>query len=158
MTRRSILRGLALLAAVATGMEFRRRSFRIAELSMSPVLQPGDYVLTVPATRRLRRGEVLVLQHPLRPGLHLVKRVVGLPGETVEVGEEGVSVEGILLVEPWAHGRHRTTGSWRLGTEEIFVLGDQRPWSIDDGPIPIGAVVGRVVLRTWPPHRVGILA
>lgn len=112
-----------------------RLLFRIAEQSMVPALLPGDYVLTLPVRNRLQRGDVVVFEHPQRPRFYLVKRVTGLPGDTVE-------------------GR-----ASRLGHDQVFVLGDQRAWSADDGrtlgPLPIRAVRWRVVLRVWPLHRVG---
>ncbi|MGH9166787.1 MAG: signal peptidase I [Acidimicrobiia bacterium] len=113
-----------------------RLLFRIAEQSMAPALLPGDYVLTLPARNRLRRGDVVVFEHPLRPGFYLVKRVIGLPGDTLDGEDCG-----------------------RLGPDQVFVLGDQGAWSADDGrtlgPLPSRALRWRVVLRVWPPHRVG---
>lgn len=134
MAPRKLWWGVAVGTVAA--LPLARLLFRIAEQSMAPALLPGDYVLTLPVRHRLQRGDVVVFEHPQRPGFYLVKRVTGLPGDTVK-GQD----------------------SRRLGPDQVFVLGDQRAWSADDGrtlgPLPSRALRRRVVLRVWPPHRVG---
>ena len=124
---------------------------------MAPALLPGDYLIA----RRLRttpqRGDVVVFEHPSRPGFFLVKRVVGLPGETVDIAGGQVNVEARPLAEPWADGPTTHDGHWDMGERELFVLGDARAASIDDsrslGPVP--GVKWRAILRYWPIHRWG---
>ena len=108
------------------------RPFRIeiAGRSMVPTLEAQDWALAVRA-RRVRPGDVVVVEHPGRPGFELVKRVVAGPDDRAPDGRE-------------------------LGKEEVWVEGDALAASTDSrsfGPVGSDAVVGRVVLVLWPPAR-----
>lgn len=151
----------ALVSAVSVAvLRARLTRFRIAEQSMAPLLVPGDHVVAVRAGAP-RRGVVVVFEHPARPGFELVKRVIGLPGETVEIADGRLRIDGADLLDPWARGATRPEGVWRLSSSEVFVLGDQRARSSADsrslGPVPISRLAWRVVGRCWPPRRAGVL-
>lgn len=138
----------------------------VAGESMTPALQPGDYLV-------LRRGapppgaeygRIVATRDP-RPegdGRLLLKRIVGLPGESLRVGG-GVQVNGRALVEPYAHGetpaeQHRAIN--RLEAGHFFLLGDHRGASTDSrdfGPVPTERIQGTAALRYWPPARFGRL-
>ncbi|MDP8959358.1 MAG: signal peptidase I [Actinomycetota bacterium] len=143
---------------VGLAVAIRRLGFEIAEHSMVPVLQPGDYVIALPLRRPPRRGELVVFEHPHRPGFFLVKRVVGLPSETVEIRSGFVLVEDGRLAEPWAGRPTPGEGRWALAGDRVFVLGDRRAHSAADGrdlgPLPLGSL-RRVAFRYWPPARIG---
>lgn len=105
-----------------------------------------------------KRGQVVVF-HPdaERQQDPLIKRVIGLPGETVEVRDGAVWVNGRRLDEPYLNGMVTTCyghcAPLTLGPDEYFVLGDNRPNSRDSrafGAIHLDQIVGRVVLRYWP--------
>lgn len=132
--------------------------FEVAEYSMYPTLEPGDYLLVgKPLTPE--RGAIVIFPHPRRPAFPLIKRVVGLPGEIVEVASGQVKVNGHPLIEPWAYGPTVGEKTWELGSNEVFVLGDNRPASADDsrgiGPLSGDDVAWQVRLRYWPPSRFG---
>ena len=96
---------------------------------MAPTLAPGDWALVV-TTVRYRRGDVVVVEHPGRPGYEMVKRLVGLPGDRV--------AERIL------------------GDDELWVEGDYEPASTDSrqfGPVRADALKAKVLLVYWPPQR-----
>jgi type IV secretory pathway protease TraF len=98
---------------------------------MAPVLRPDDWVIAVrPAS--IRRGAIVVLEHPERPGFELIKRVTGLPGDSL----------GALTLRP--------DQFWVAG-EELRASSDSR-WF---GPISRPAIRGVAVLRYWPPRRIG---
>ena len=147
--------GLAIgVAAAAAAWAAARRAgaFRIAVAgdSMVPALEPGQFVM---ATRpqRLHRGDVVVVRRPERP-VDIVKRLIGLPGDRLEVRDGVVEVNGQLVVEPYARGTG-PPGSWELGDDEFLVLGDKRDRSSDGrafGPVPRSAIVGVVRFRYWP--------
>ncbi len=136
----------------------------VAGDSMSPGLLPGDFLLLrrgAPA-RDAAYGHVVITDDP-RPegaGRVLLKRIVGLPGEALRVGG-GVQVNGRRLIEPYAHGddpvsQHR--GVHRLDDDTYFLLGDHRAASTDSrdfGPVPRDRITGTVLLRYWPPERIG---
>jgi signal peptidase I len=105
----------------------------VAGASMRPTLEPGDWALAV-RTRRVRRGDVVVVEHPERPGFELVKRVTHLRGD--------VAPDGLGLVD------------------RVWVEGDDPEGSSDSrsfGPLPIGLVRGRVWVVWWPPGRIRAL-
>ncbi len=150
--------------ALAVGFAWLRgkvRRYEIAEHSMAPTLLPGDYVVAVAIRRPVVRGDVVILDHPDRPGFELVKRVIGLPGELVTVANGQVHIDGAVLPEPWADGPTLPGGEWRLGSDEIFLLGDHRAASAGDsrelGAVPAQSAAWSVEFRYWPVGRIGIV-
>jgi signal peptidase I len=93
----------------------------------------------------------------------LIKRLIGLPGDTLTIRDGGVYLNGAPLMEPYLSGETTSCttycGPLTLGPDEYFFLGDNRPVSRDSrafGPIAAEQIVGQVILRYWPPARVGI--
>ncbi len=148
---------IAAAAGILVSRDFTR--FSVVEESMAPALLPGDYLIAKRVRRPPNRGDVVVFEHPTRAGFHLIKRVVGLPGERVDIAGGQVHVNSRPLAEPWANGPTTGEGSWQLGASEAFVLGDSRADSADDsrtlGPIALEALEWRAVLRYWPLTRAG---
>lgn len=135
------------------------RRFEVADRSMSPALEPGDYLIAR-SDSNPRRGDLVVFQHPGRTGFWLVKRLVGLPGENLTITGGEVQVDGSPLDDPWATGPTEPPGEWRLRPDEAFVLSDARPFTRADsrslGPIALESL-HRVAFRYWPPGRIGYL-
>lgn len=107
----------------------------------------------------LRRGQVVVFydQPPQPASIPLIKRLIGLPGDTIEIRDGQVFINNRLLDEPYVHGKLTTGGRYGgpliLGDAEYFFMGDNRPNSRDSrhfGPIPADQIVGLVVIRYWP--------
>ncbi len=121
---------------------------------MAPALFPGDFVVAIHTTR-IRRGDIVVLRHPTRLDVELVKRVVGLPYERVDVTGGAIAIDGVAMPE-LGTATEAADGSWDL-EDELFVLGDNRAASTEDsrnlGGIPVESGVWRVVWRYWPPRR-----
>ncbi|HHC08037.1 MAG TPA: signal peptidase I [Actinobacteria bacterium] len=159
--RRMTAAGLALAAIGVTLATSRWRRFAIVESSMEPALEPGDWVLARRATGPLRRGDVVVFPDPLESDRFLVKRVVGLGGERIELVDGRVLVDGRPLDDPWGRGPTRPSDVWDVPDDAVFVLGDRRTVSAGDsrriGPLPRSRIGWRVVARYWPPGRVGSL-
>ncbi len=122
-----------LLAATAAAYGFLRwRPFRVEVEgpSMRPMLEPGDWAIAV-VPARVRRGDVVVVEHPDRPGFDLVKRVIGVPGD--------VAPDGFRLVDA------------------VWVEGDDPERSTDSrefGPVAVARVRGRLRVLWWPPERI----
>ena len=118
---------------------------------MEPALRPGDYVLARKSGSSFLLGDIVIFPDPDRPDFELVKRVVGLPGATVALEAGRVLVDGDPLPEPWAEIDTADQGTWTVGSDEIFVLGDQRRRSSRDsrtlGPIAASAAGWTVRLR-----------
>jgi len=153
--------------------------FRVPTSSMEPTLvcaKPGlgctgsfnDRVLVARIVYRFRnpsRGEIAVFHAPplaqqrCEEGGTYLKRVIGLPGETVSERDGYVYVDGRRLAEPYIQSRERDseTHVWpRLGPQQYFVMGDNRIGSCDSrvwGPVNRSAFIGPVVARYWPPSR-----
>lgn len=116
------------------------RRFVISEKSMSPALQPGDRFVAR-RLRRPRRGSVVFFPHPDRGDFWLAKRIVGLPGESIDVDDGEVTVDGDVLAEPWTVDLTSPSGEWKVPERHVFVLSDARHRTRADsrtlGPIPM---------------------
>lgn len=149
----------AVAVATAIGLSGRWRRYEIRESSMEPQLSQGDYVLARARSRPLERGEIVIVPHPEVPGFELAKRVIGLPGEVVDLSNGYVHINGVVLAETWADGPTRPDGEWTLDSSSVFVLGDNRPASAADsrtlGPIDASLIKWCVVARYWPPGKTG---
>ncbi len=138
----------------------RFRRFEVTDHSMAPLLSPGDYLLTrlIRPDRQPRRGDVVVFRSGDR---YFVKRVIGLPAETVSIEGGLLLIDGVPLGEPWWTAATRPDGVWRVPPDSWFVLGDNRPHSAGDsrqgGPIDRDALHSVVVARYWPLRTIGRL-
>lgn len=170
--RRSVLETLdaTIFAAVLSLViiTFVVQAFYIPSGSMEPTLQVGDRILVSKFSYRLgpiRRGDIIVFRFPLSPTRDFVKRVVALPGETVELREGLVLINGKPLSElyptPLPGGERACTSSYgpkRVPEGQYFVLGDNRCNSEDSrffGFVPAQNVVGKALLIYWPLQRAG---
>jgi signal peptidase I len=154
---------------------FVGQPYQVEMHSMQGTLEPGQYVFVDKLTPRFdsyHRGDIVVFGAPeeagRQEGVPFIKRVIGVPGDTIEIHDGLVFVNGEALEEPYlfadAFGAQPTeTGeraSWRVDDGELFLMGDHRTESVDSrafGPVPIGSVIGRAWLRYWPLDSVAIL-
>ena len=149
---------LAAAAAVCWVLFFEKA--RVYGHSMEPVLKDGQTVLVDKLAYRLgepERFDVIVFRDRREEGRYYMKRIVGLPGETVQIADGRVTIDGVLLEEPSEREEirdaRRASEPVVLGQAEYFVLGDNRNGSSDSRDSDIGNVsaehiIGRVVL--WP--------
>lgn len=136
--------------------------------SMHPTFENLDYLLIDEFTYHFaspERGDVIVFRYPKDPSLFYIKRVIGLPGETVSIVKGSVSIReadgtAVTLDEPYVVNEDATyTKNFVLGSDDYFVMGDNRPNSSDSrvwGTLPRGEIVGRVLLRLLPIARTGV--
>jgi signal peptidase I len=132
--------------------------------SMAPGIHDGDRILVDHLSyvfQDVNRGDIVVLQYPLDPSLDYIKRVIGVPGDHVEIEGGTVWVNDVRLAEPYVSDRDpRTRLSAIVQPEHFFVLGDNRPHSSDSrefGQVPRDHLRGKVEVRVWPPERIGTL-
>jgi len=134
------------------------RNYKIEGTSMSPTLAPAEYILvnklSYSAFGDPARGDVIVFLD-WNDDQDYIKRVIGLPGETVDVRDGSVWIDGEVLAEPYLNGISTGGGGGprTLGPDEFFVLGDNRGNSSDSrthGPLPRDHIVGRAWLTYWP--------
>ena len=148
---------------------FLIQPFYVKGASMEPSYYDHEYLIIDEISYRFNepaRGEIVVFRYPLDPSQFFIKRIVGLPGEIVEVSEGKVTVyntdnpEGIVLNEEYLNGE-QTFGKKRveLNADEYFVLGDNRDESLDSrrfGPIRDSDIVGKVWIRGLPLSRLAV--
>jgi signal peptidase I len=176
--RRAVIEWLVILAVVLVCTVLLRtfvvQSFSIPSLSMSPTLQIGDRIIVDKLSYRLHgvhRGDIVVFGRPPledQEYADLVKRVIGLPGETISSHNGHVYIDGNRLYEPWLppgpqsytaalpgdeHPQFNLPGPVKIPAGEYYVMGDNRENSEDSrffGPIPGSLIVGRAVAVAWP--------
>ena len=136
--------------------------------SMHPTFENLDYLIIdeiLYAFVSPARGEVVVFRYPGNPSIFYIKRIIGLPGETVSIKSGAVTIttvsgDTLTLTEPYAVNEDATyTKNVTLNPGEYFVLGDNRPNSSDSrvwGPLPRKNIIGRVDLRLLPVKELGI--
>ncbi len=153
------------LAIIIPIRYFLVQPFFVRGQSMEPTFHDGDYLVVDEITYRFRepqRGEVVVFRFPGNPADFYIKRIIGLPGEIVEIKAGKIRIynsdypSGFLLEEPYLPRNLKTEGNVRtqLGDNEYFVLGDNRGASYDSrkwGTVQRRNIIGRVWLRAWPP-------
>ena len=147
--------GLALILFVIINSVSAR--VRVDGSSMVPTLQDGEFVLVNKLAYRVgspSRGDIIVFRSTTETDLDLIKRIVGVPGDTVSVARGRVSVNGTPLSEPYINAAPNYSGEWRVPAGSLFVLGDNRNDSSDShmwGYLPEHNVIGKALLIYWPP-------
>ena len=149
---------------------FLIQPFYVKGASMEPNFYDHEYLIIDEITYRFRdpeRGEIIVFRYPRNPQEYFIKRIIGLPGEKIEIKDDKVKIfnaenpNGFALDESKYLSSSVTTSgeiNQTLG-EEYFVMGDNRQYSSDSrswGPVPEADVMGKVVLRAWPLGKAGI--
>jgi signal peptidase I len=166
---RVLLEGGIIIVALLFGLLLRVLAFEgvlITSGSMEPTLQRGDYTLLdhrVALRGSWQRGDVILFRLPASwegSDPHLVKRVVGLPGEVVTLWNGRVYINDKLLEEPYLAElpNAETLLPLKLGPDQYYVMGDNRNFSDDsreNGPILEKEIQGRVLWRLWPRSRWG---
>jgi signal peptidase I len=170
--RAAIEWGILIVAALVIAIVIRTfvfQAFYIPSESMVPTLKVGDRVLVNKLSYKLhdpRRGDIVVFKAP--PAAEtadikdLVKRLVGLPGDTIEGKRGRIYINGRVLSEPYLPDgvKSRTFGPEKVPPDSYFMLGDNRQYSKDStffGPIKRNQLIGRVFMRIWPIGRLDFL-
>lgn len=136
--------------------------------SMNPTLSDADQLLTDKLSYRLgdpQRFDIIVFPYEHEKGVYYVKRIIGMPGESIRIDVEGrIFINGELLEEKYGNGVIKDPGiavsDYTLGKNEYFVLGDNRNDSIDSrfiqvGPVKREKILGRALYRIWPLGGIG---
>lgn len=162
------------LAIIIPVKQFLFQPFSVKGASMEPNFHDNEYLIVNEIGYRFsepERGDVVVLRYPRDPSQYFIKRIVGLPGETVKITRGVVTIhnpehpEGFILNEDAYLPKGTTTSSGAdatLGDDEYYVLGDNRNSSLDSrsaslGPVKGSAIIGEAWLRLWPVSRVSVL-
>jgi len=146
------------------------QTYRVEGQSMDNTLADGQHLLIDKLTPRFdsySRGDIVVLHPPdqSESSTPYIKRVIGVAGDHVEVHDNSVWINGTELTEPYVAPGAKTrpltdVDSWDVGTDEVFVMGDNRQHSVDSrdfGVVATSEIIGRAWLRFWPLDSLGLL-
>lgn len=152
---------------------FVAQPYRVQQQSMEHTLEPEQYVLVDKLTPRFdtyKRGDIIVFDPPAawatgEGGTPFIKRVIGVGGDTIQIRDGQVWVNGTALREPYVFEGQPTVATgdqstWHVPQGELFVMGDHRANSADSrifGTVPVTNVIGRAWLRYWPLGTFGVL-
>jgi signal peptidase I len=161
---REIVETIALALVIFLLVRLVAQNFRIEGSSMEPNLHNGQFLIVNKAVYYLHppeRGDVIVFQAPDSPRKDYIKRVVGLPGEEVEIVDGQVFVNGLRLEESYiSEPGSRSWGPEVVGDFEYLVLGDNRRNSRDStnwGMLDGNAIIGKGWICYWPPQDFGLV-
>jgi signal peptidase I len=137
---------------------------RVESISMQPTLYAGNFVFVNKLAYRLgepQRGDIIVFRYPPDPDqVPYIKRVIGLPGDTVSISGGKVHINGQELIEPYIFVQTHYGDEWFVPENQLFVMGDNRNNSSDSrswGFVPLEHVIGKAEVIYWPPEQWGIL-
>ncbi|MEA2715673.1 MAG: signal peptidase [Candidatus Parcubacteria bacterium] len=150
---------------------FIAEPFVVNGASMDPTFSTGQFLIVDRLTYRFEnpeRGNVIVFEYPNDPRVYYIKRIIGLPGETIDIKDGRVTVTsdadpaGFTLDEPYVESVHSSHDTLHvvLGPTEYFVMGDNRAQSSDSriwGPLDSRFIIGRPIVRLLPLTSVSIL-
>lgn len=135
---------------------------RVENISMQPTLYEGQLLVVSKLAYQLgepMRGDIIVFHHTQQPPEDYIKRIIGLPGDHVEITGGRVLVNGSVLNEPYIAAPPAYDDAWDVPGDSLFVLGDNRNRSSDShawGFVPMDSVVGRAVLKYWPLDKIQV--
>lgn len=155
---------LAIVIVIPIRM-FVAQPFIVSGSSMYPTFLNGDYLIVDELSYRLgeiERNDVVIFRYPEDPSKFFIKRVIGLPNETVSIQGETITIindqEKIVLDEPFIQNQMTNGGTfYELKADEYFVMGDNRNASSDSrswGPVPRRLMVGQAFLRLFPVNNI----
>jgi signal peptidase I len=158
-----ILETLVLAIILFLGINLVSARILVDGASMEPTLETGERVIVNRLSYRFGNpqiGDIIVFHFPRDPSEEYIKRIIGLPGDSVQVKNGSVYVNGQLLNEGYIDVKTNYTGTWQVPEGQLFVLGDNRNNSSDShdwGTVPMDYVVGKAILVYWPPTDWGLI-
>lgn len=157
------------LIAVLIVIPFRifiAQPFIVNGASMEPTFENGDYLIVDQLSYRFsdpKRGSVLIFKYPKDTSKYFIKRIIGLPGESISIKNGKVYIKNgdseLILEEPYIKYSKNESFEITLSQEEFFVMGDNRLGSADSrlwGPLPKNLIVGRPLIQLFPFNRISI--
>lgn len=163
---REILESVVIAVVLAVIIRvFLFQFFVIPSGSMEPTLTKGDMLATNKIIYRFaepKRGDIIVFKYPLDPKRDFVKRLIGLPGETVLIKDSTLYINGHLVDQPFLPKglKYQDYGPTTGAKGKYFMMGDNRNNSLDSrvwGTLPRGNIIGKAILIYWPVNRIRIL-
>jgi signal peptidase I len=160
---REVVETLLLAGVIWAIVNFASARFVVDGSSMEPNLHTGQFLIVDRLSYRFgepERGDIVVFEYPGLPEKDYIKRIIGLPGEEVSIHDNVVYVNGRSLDEPYIRTPTSYTGTWTVGPDQYFVLGDNRNNSSDShdwGMLDRELIVGKAWLSYWPISEWGLV-
>jgi len=148
---------------------FIAQPFIVSGSSMFPTFQDGQYLIVDEISYKLtdpQRDDVVIFRYPNDTTKFFIKRIIGLPGETVDINGSEVTItnkehpEGFKIDQPFVENKANNDTHFELKNNEYFVMGDNRTASSDSrywGAVPKKLLVGRAFIRLLPINKIGIM-
>jgi len=161
---KDILQTLILAALLYFAIDAVFARVRVLNISMQPTLVEGDVILVNKLAYKfgdMHTGDVVIFHNPYDLSEDYIKRLIGTPGDQVEIHNGTVFVINVQLIEPYLAEPPLYNGSWTVPDDAIFVLGDNRNQSSDShswGFVPLEDVVGKALVVYWPPQAIKVIA
>lgn len=158
-----IVETVVLSAILFLGINAISARIRVDGFSMEPSLHNGEFVIVNKLAYQFsepKHGDVIVFRYPRDPDQEYIKRVIGLPGDRVQIINGEVYINGQLIEEPYIAAAPRYQSEWSVPDNSLFVLGDNRNNSSDShnwGPVAMEYVIGRALFVYWPPESWGLI-
>jgi signal peptidase I len=159
---------IAILVVVPLRL-FIAQPFIVSGSSMFPTFQDKNYLIVDELSYHLndpKRDDVIIFKYPKDTTKYFIKRIIGLPNETVDINGSEVTItnkdhkEGFTLNEPFVKNTSENKTHFELKDNEYFVMGDNRSGSSDSrywGAVPRNLIVGKALVRLWPVTQIGVL-
>lgn len=158
-----ILQTILIAGVLFVGVNALTARIRVEGNSMEPSLHDGEFVVVNRLAYRIgqpQRGDIVVFHPPYDPERRFIKRIVGLPGDTIQVIDGTLFVNGESLDEPYILASPTYSGEWVVGRDQVFVLGDNRNNSSDSqnwGSLAVDRIIGKAIVVYWPITEIGVI-
>lgn len=159
-----ILETVMLAVVLFLGINAVSARIRVESISMQPTLYDGDFVIVNRLAYKLgspQRGDIIIFHYPPDPDREpYIKRVIGLPGDTVRVQGGKVYINDVPIRESYIKAAPTYENIWKVPPDSLFVLGDNRNNSSDShswGMVPLENVIGKAEVVYWPPSEWQVL-
>jgi len=156
---KDVLETLVLAVLLFLAINAVSARIRVDGSSMVPTLNDGQFVMVNRLVYKYSdpdHGDVVVFHYPRDPDQEYIKRIIGLPGDTVTITNGHVYINGQELDEPYIAASTRATGEWQVPGDHLFVLGDNRNNSQDSrnfGFVSMDNIIGKAIFIYWPPDN-----
>jgi len=158
-----MLETVILSALLFLGINAVSARIRVDGYSMEPTFSSGEFVIVNKLTYKLgspKYGDVIVFHYPRDPEQEYIKRIIGLPGDSIKIENGQLFINDIAFSEPYIAEEPNYQSEWVVPEASLFVLGDNRNKSSDShnwGAVPMDYVIGKASIIYWPPTSWGIV-
>ena len=160
---RELIEDVILAVLLYFAIDFCIGRFRVENVSMETTFTEGELVMVNKLNYKFsepRRGDVVIFHAPTEPGKDYIKRLIGLPGDHIEIKDSQLYINGEAVEEPWLHEAIEYEGEWDVPEGQYFVLGDNRNHSSDShvwGCVPRENLIGNAFFRYWPLSHISVI-